>query len=124
RDVLPELLDEIGISASKAHLRFGDDWTLDSEPLDIGPTWEDRLAERTGMVREYGRVRIYLADPTAPDGARRSIERAALREYQVLQGINHRGIAQAVQLWQHPGGPAILFRHNPADLRLDSYLAI
>lgn len=124
RDVLPELLRLIGIRAGTAHLRFGDDWALAPELLDAGPTWEDRLAERTGMVREHGRVRIYLADPTAAEQVRRSTERAALREYQVLQGINHRGIAEAVQLWQHQGGPAILFRHHPTDLRLDSYLAV
>jgi serine/threonine protein kinase len=124
RDVLPVLLERIGIRASTAHLRFGEDWTLSSDLLDAGPTWEDRLAERTGMVREHGRVRIYLADPTAAAQIRLSTERAALREYQVLQGINHRGIAQAVQLWQHQGGPSILFRHNPTDLRLDSFLAV
>jgi serine/threonine protein kinase len=124
RDVLPRLLASIGIRAGTAHLRFGDDWALAPELLDAGPRWEDRLAERTGMVREYGRVRIFLADRTAAEQARRSTERAALREYQVLQGINHRGIAQAVQLWQHQGGPAILFRHHPTDLRLDSYLAV
>jgi serine/threonine protein kinase len=123
RDDLPRLLEEIGIRVSTAHLRFGEDWNLGSEPIDIGPSWEDRLAERTGMVREFGRVRIYLADPTA-QAIYASIRRAALREYQVLQGISHPGIAQAVQLWDHPGGPAILFRHGPADLRLDAYLAV
>ncbi|MGH3323649.1 MAG: BREX system serine/threonine kinase PglW, partial [Streptomyces sp.] len=40
----------------------------------------------------------------------------------VLQGITHRGVAQAVQIRQHQGGPAILFRHRHSDLRLDAYL--
>jgi serine/threonine protein kinase len=124
REVLPRLLETIGIRASTAHLRFGDEWTLSREPLEVGPTWEDRLAKRQGLVEEEGRVRIYLTEQQASDERRQSIERAARREYQVLQGIMHRGIAQAVQIREHQGGPAILFRHRETDLRLDSYLAV
>ncbi len=122
--VLPKLLEEIGIRASTAHLRYGDDWTLSSDLLDAGPTWEDRLAERKDIVREEGRVRIYLTALQASDERQQSVERAARREYQVLQGITHRGIAQAVQIRDHGGGPAILFHHRADDLRLDSYLAV
>jgi serine/threonine protein kinase len=122
--VLPMLMAKIGIRASTAHLHFADDWLLASEPMDTGRTWEDRLAKRKGLVREEGRVRIYLTARQATEEVRQSVERAALREYQVLQGINHRGIAQAVQIKQHQGGPAILFRHRAADMRLDSYLAV
>lgn len=124
RHVLPKLLETVGIRASTAHLRFGDDWTLAGEVLDAGPTWEDRLAERDGLVREEGRVRIYLTEQQAGEERRQSVERAARREYQVLQGINHRGIAQAVQIREHQGGPAILFHHRATDLRLDSYLDV
>ncbi|MFD0923939.1 BREX system serine/threonine kinase PglW [Saccharopolyspora rosea] len=122
--LLPELLDDIGISAATSHLRFGDGWSLKPEKLDAGPTWEDRLAERSDLVKEEGRVRIYLTAQQASAEQRLSVDRAARREYQVLQGINHRGIAQAVQIAQHQGGPAILFRHRHTDLRLDSYLDV
>lgn len=122
--VLPRLMAEIGIRVSTAHLSFGDGWKLDPTPLDTGPAWEDRLAKRRGVVRESGRVRIYLTEQQATDERRQAVERAARREYQVLQGITHRGIAQAVQIGQHQGGPAILFRHEASDLRLDSYLAV
>jgi serine/threonine protein kinase len=124
QNILPRLLQKIGIRASLAHLRFGDDWELRAEVLDAGPTWEDRLAQRAGLVREEGRVRVYLTEQQASEDDRRSVERAARREYQVLQGITHRGIAQAVQLGQHQGGPAILFRHSASDLRLDTYLDV
>lgn len=122
RHILPELLKKIGISASTAHLRFGDDWVLSPELLDAGPTWEDRLATRDGIVREQGRVRIYLTEQQAGEQRRQSVERAARREYQILQGTSHRGIAQAVQIREHHGGPAILFEHHDSDMRLDSYL--
>ncbi|AUS81915.1 BREX system serine/threonine kinase PglW [Actinoalloteichus sp. AHMU CJ021] len=122
RDILPELLDTIDIRAATAHLRFDDEWELSHEVLDMGLTWEDRLAERTGIVREQGRVRIYLTERQADAERRESVTRAARREYQLLQGITHRGIAQAVQIRENQGGPAILFHHRASDLRLDSYL--
>lgn len=121
---LGDLLARIGVAASTAHLRFGDDWTMRPDVLDAGPTWEDRLASRSGLVAEQGRVRIYLTALQAGEEQRRSVERAARREYQVLQGITHSGIAQALDLREHSGGPAILFRHRASDLRLDSYLAV
>ncbi|MFB4305068.1 BREX system serine/threonine kinase PglW [Actinomadura sp. GTD37] len=119
------LLKVAGIRPSQRHLRFGDDWTLSADLLDAGPTWEDRLAQQTsGPVPEEGRVRIYLVGQAATDEARESVDRAARREYQVLQGIVHRGIDQAIAIREHMGGPAILFRHRADDLRLDSYLDV
>lgn len=123
RHTLPQLLKTVGIRQSAAHLRFGDAWKLEPHPLDAGPSWEDRLASRDdGMVQEEGRVRIYLVSQMATEAARKATERAARREYQVLQGINHRGIVDAVEFREHQGGPAILFRHRHTDLRLDQYL--
>ncbi|MEC4014955.1 BREX system serine/threonine kinase PglW [Streptomyces sp. H27-D2] len=120
---LPQLLKTIGIRQSTAHLRFGDAWKLQPHPLDAGTSWEDRLATRDdGLVQGEGRVRIYLVSQQAADAAKRSTDRAARREYQVLQGINHRGIAAAVEIREHQGGPAILFHHRHTDLRLDQYL--
>jgi serine/threonine protein kinase len=122
--LLPAMMTEIGIRAASAHLRFGDGWTLDEGVLDYGPTWEDRLAARAdGSVSEEGRLRIYLTALQATDEQRRSVERAARREYQMVQDVTHRGIAQAVQFGHHHGGPALLFRHHQSDLRLDAYLA-
>ncbi|WP_327239595.1 BREX system serine/threonine kinase PglW [Streptomyces sp. NBC_01318] len=121
--LLEQLMQKIGISHSTAHLRYGDDWKLEPGVLDAGPGWEDRLAVRDdGLIQEDGRVRIYLVEQLAGEAAKRAADRAARREYQVLQGITHRGIAQAVQIRQHQGGPAILFRHRHTDLRLDAYL--
>ena len=120
---LPVLFGDIGVGAPQAHLRYGDEWKLSGKPLDQGPTWEDRLAAREGLVEETGRVRIYLTELDASDQAKTSVWRAAEREYQVLQGLRHRGIAEARDLRHHEAGPAILFRHDPSDLRLDQYLA-
>ena len=123
RHRLPQLLKTIGIGQSTGHLRFGGAWKMEPHPLEAGASWEDRLAKRDdGLAQEEGRVRIYLVSQGATDADRKSTERAARREYQVLQGITHRGIVDAVELRDHEGGPAILFRHRHTDLRLDQYL--
>ncbi|WP_078492083.1 BREX system serine/threonine kinase PglW [Streptomyces yerevanensis] len=124
RNTLPRLLKAVGIAQSTAHLRFGDAWKMQPHPLDAGSSWEDRLATRDdGLVQEEGRVRVYLVSQGATEAAKKSTDRAARREYQVLQGITHRGIVEAVEIREHQGGPAILFRHRHTDLRLDQYLA-
>ncbi|CAM5543047.1 protein kinase [Streptomyces spiroverticillatus] len=124
RHQLPRLLKAIGIKQSTSHLKFGEAWRMRPHPLDAGPSWEDRFAERVdGLAHEEGRVRIYLVGQQADEVAKRTTERAARREYQVLQGVTHRGIAAAVEIREHEAGPAILFRHRETDLRLDQYLA-
>ncbi|HEX5493997.1 MAG TPA: NERD domain-containing protein, partial [Mycobacteriales bacterium] len=76
-EALPALLRRAGLSVSVAHLRFGDGWALDPDPLDAGPTWEDRLATRSDPVKETGRLRVYLTELQATDNDRESVERAA-----------------------------------------------
>ncbi|MGC7099483.1 BREX system serine/threonine kinase PglW [Amycolatopsis lurida] len=121
---LPRLMRTIGIQSATAHLRYGDFWKLDQRALDAGPFWEDRLARRDdGVLDEQGRLRIYLISKGTSKADAEKADRAARREYQVLQGIDHRGIAQARQFGDHQGRPAILFRHHESDLRLDAYLA-
>ncbi|WP_410581416.1 BREX system serine/threonine kinase PglW [Amycolatopsis sp. lyj-108] len=122
--VLPQLMTAIGILPATAHLRYGDFWKLDPKALDAGPFWEDRLVRRDdGQLDEQGRLRIYLISSGTSKADAEKAHRAAKREYQVLQGIDHRGIAQARQFGEHQGRPAILFRHHESDLRLDAYLA-
>ncbi|MFB9687120.1 BREX system serine/threonine kinase PglW [Amycolatopsis plumensis] len=121
---LPQLMQAIGIQPATAHLHFKDSWKLEPRPLDTGPFWEDRLVKRDdGQLEEQGRLRIYLIGEGAGKDEKGKVHRAAKREYQVLQGIEHRGIAQARLFDEHQGRPAILFRHDEADLRLDAYLA-
>ncbi|MEJ2851819.1 MULTISPECIES: protein kinase domain-containing protein [unclassified Saccharothrix] len=124
RDVLPKLLAAAGIDAATAHLRFGGEWELDRRPLNAGADWEDRLARRDGDIVEEGRLRVYLSAEQATPAARRAVERAAEREYRLLQRIVHRGVVQPVRFGPHPGGWAILFRHSASDLRLDDYLEL
>jgi serine/threonine protein kinase len=51
------------------------------------------------------------------------VRKAAKREFELLEGLNHPGILQAFDYTEHELGPAIVFRHDPDSLRLDHFLA-
>ena len=78
-----------------------------------------RPQDRHDLVR---RVRFYLTSKASADD-RDVIQRAAEREFRLLQGIHHPGIAHATDLVDHEFGPAVIFEHDPDSVRLDHWLA-
>jgi serine/threonine protein kinase len=119
---LQKLLDGVGIGRSRRYLQVGS-WQLKAKPFDIGPTWQDHLAQHAQFAHEHRRVRIYLVERNSEKAERASIERAARREMLALHGISHPGIVQVDGMEPHEGGPALIFRHDPRAMRLDHYMA-
>lgn len=121
---LPKLLSEIGIENLHKRGKVGP-YELDRRSFDSGPTWEDYLARNPALPKdEPRRVRVYLTEKTASDDERRSVERAAHREYMALQGITHEGIVRADDYSNELlAGPAIVFRHGENWQRLDHFMA-
>ena len=50
------------------------------------------------------------------------VQRAAEREFRLLQALEHRGVLRAMEFTNHELGPAIIFQHYPNAIRLDHYL--
>ncbi len=50
-------------------------------------------------------------------------ERAALREFQLLETLQHPGILRAYNFTEHELGPALILEHDPLAIRLDHFLA-
>ena len=121
---LPELLTEIGIENPHRRGKVGS-YELDRRSFDSGPTWEDYLAVNPALPKDQPRrVRVYLTEPAATEAERRSVERAAYREYMALQGISHEGIVRADDYSNELlAGPAIVFRHGRNWQRLDHFMA-
>src|SRR5664279_963840 len=113
-------LDEAGIRPSQRQRRVGDyvlDHLIEENPLFA---YQDFHAEHptTHAVR---RVRLYSVAGT--DGATRDVvRRGALQEYQILEGLDHPGILRALDFQEHELGPAILFRRDADEIRLDHFL--
>jgi serine/threonine protein kinase len=119
---LAKLLDLAGIRRSVRHRQVGT-VLLHESLLAEGPGWQDYLADHTqqeGLVR---RVRCYLVGRAATAEQRATIARAARREFALLEGVTHPGLARAVDFVDHERGPAVVFEHDPTEVRLDHFLA-
>jgi serine/threonine protein kinase len=121
---LPKLLQTIGIAKLHKIGKVGP-YELDAKSFDNGPTWEDYLAANPSLRSDQPRrIRVYLSEQTATDEERKSVERAARREYMALQGISHDGIVRADDYSNELiAGPAIVFRHGSNWQRLDHFIA-
>ncbi|EWM65543.1 MULTISPECIES: BREX system serine/threonine kinase PglW [unclassified Micromonospora] len=95
---------------------------LHQRPFAEGIGWQDFLADHTVDTSLLRRVRFYLTSRAAEEDVP-AIRRAAEREFRLLQGIHHPGIARALDLVDHPWGPAVVFDHRPEWQRLDQWLA-
>lgn len=94
---------------------------LHPRPFAEGVGWQDFLAGHTLDPSLVRRVRFHLTGRAAEDEVA-AIRTAAEREFRLLQGIHHPGIAAALDLVDHSWGPAVVFSHDPDAVRLDQWL--
>lgn len=112
-------LEEAGIKQSERTRRVGL-YRLE-ELLDEADHFQDWLAthSETGIHR---RIRIYLTHGKSAEQAER-LQRAARREFRLLEGVEHPGILSAKDYQQHDHGPALVYEYDPAAQRLDHFMA-
>lgn len=116
-----KLVKDAGIRPSVADRKVGP-LLLHPKPYAEGPGWQDFLAGHeveTDLVR---RVRFYLTSRATAE-QRAILQRAAQREFRLLLGVQHPGIARAVDLVDHELGPAVIFEHDDSAVRFDHWLA-
>ena len=113
-------VEQAGIKRSQKARRVGD-YQLGALLLD-GPAFQDYEATHVAMANVVRRVRLYQIPRGAPADSRRTIVRAAQREFQILEGISHPAILRAVDYKDHERGPALIFEHRADALRLDHFL--
>src|SRR6185437_5438905 len=121
---LPKLMQKIGIARVHRVGKVGP-YELAARSFDNGPTWADYIATNPALPNDHERrVRVYLSERSASDEERKSVQRAAHREYLALQGISHDGIVRAEQYSEElRHGPAVVFQHGKAWQRLDHFMA-
>jgi serine/threonine protein kinase len=115
-----QALDEAGIRPSPRQRRVGD-YVL-KELIEENPlfAYQDFQAEHP-TTRAARRVRLYTV--AGKDKAtHEAVRRAALQEFQILESLDHPGILRALDFNEHELGPAILFRREPDEVRLDHFL--
>jgi hypothetical protein len=110
---------ESGIRPSNRSRRVGD-YELKGL-LAEGDGWQDFEGTHVS-ARVHRRIRIYPFAGGSGEQGRRDLEKAALREFQLLEGITHSGIVKLHDFKETELGPALVFEHDPEAIRLDFFL--
>lgn len=117
---LARLINRAGVRKSIKYRQVGN-LLVSEDPIAEGPGWQDHLADHPSLG-EARRVRFYLVNQAATEEERAAILRAAKREYSVLENAAYPGIARAIEFYEHERGPAVVFKHDPTEVRLDHFL--
>lgn len=119
---LAQAMDQAGIRPSQKSRRVGDflleDLIFDS-PLGIFQDWRARhvTLESTRRV-----ARLYMVSRQATEQERKIINKAALREFQISERLDHPGILKADPPTECEYGPVLFLRVPPDAVRLDHFL--
>ncbi len=119
--VISQAMDQAGIRPSQ-RMRKVSDYVLE-QLIGEGPGYQDWQARHTQVEQSKRRVRLYLVRTEATQEDRDTIQRAARREFQILETLEHPGILRAYGFTEHELGPALLLEHDPVTMRLDHYLS-
>jgi serine/threonine protein kinase len=118
--LIGQAMDQAGIRPSKRSRKVSD-YVLD-KVIDGGPGYQDWSAAHAQLEKTKRRIRFYLVRREASADDKAMIERAAKREFQLLESLQHPGILRAYTLSEHELGPALVLEDNPKAMRLDHYL--
>lgn len=113
---ISDAIEQAGLKPANRGRKAGD-WEL-GELIDEGPGWQDFVGTRP-RVDSTRRIRIYLAGAATTEEDEQRLRREAEREFRLLEGLRHEGIADARELLQADRGPAVLFDRHPDEQRLD-----
>jgi len=119
--LIGQAMEQAGIRASQRCRKVGD-YVLESL-IGEGPGYQDWQATHAQLTNVRRRVRIYVLPQDATSGDRKTMERAAHREFQLLDTLLHPGILRVYGFTQHELGPALVFEDDPQFVRLDHFLA-
>jgi serine/threonine protein kinase len=119
---LSRAMEQVGIRPSQRARRVGD-YVL-GELLADGTGYQDWLARHASFENVFCRVRQYTVAQASTEEDRHRLKRAAAREFQIIQTLDHPGILPVLDYKEHENGPALLFRYlDPHAVRFDHYLA-
>lgn len=118
---IAQTLEQAGIRPSQRSRKVSD-YVLD-RLINEGPGYQDWEATHSTLKSVRRRVRIYNVRVSATSEERSTIERAARREAELLETLQHPGVLRREGFTEHELGPALIFEHDPAAMRLDHFLA-
>lgn len=118
--LVSQAIDAAGIRHSNRQRRVSD-YRLEQQ-IDEGKGFQDWSASHVNFPETRRRIRVRSIRRDAPAEERAVNQRAAIREFQLLENLQHPGILRVHQFTEHELGPAIIFEHDPTAIRLDHFL--
>src|SRR5690606_36523633 len=88
--LIGQAMDQAGIRPSQRMRKVGD-YVL-GQLIGEGPGFQDWQAAHAQVTESKRRIRLYLVRSEATPEDRDTIQRAALREYKILETLEHPGI--------------------------------
>jgi serine/threonine protein kinase len=119
---LAQALEQAGIRPSQKARRVGDfilEELLFESPLGIYQDWRAKhsILESTRRV-----ARIYLVSRQATQPDREIIRKAAVREFELLERLDHPGVLKADPPTECEYGPVLFLRQEPRAITLNRFL--
>ncbi len=117
-------MEQAGIKKSQKSKKVGDyilEKLLFENPSRAYQDWEAKHND-PNLSTTKRRIRIYNIARNLPQEERQRIERAARREYQIIENLTHPSILPVETFTEHELGPALIFKYWPNSMRLDHYL--
>lgn len=119
---LAKALEQAGIRPSQNARRVGDfvlEELLFESPLGFYQDWKARHASLKSAHRV---ARIYLVSRQATQLDREIIRKAAVREFELLERLDHPGVLKADPPTECEYGPVLFFRQQPEAVSLNQFL--
>lgn len=115
-------LEQLGYSLTQRKRKVGD-YELESMVYESpSGTYQDWQAHHVSLKGAKRRVRIYGVGTATSQEERDLIAKAAQREAQLLESLQHENIIGADNYTNTEFGPALVYRFDPDLIRLDHYL--
>lgn len=119
--MISQALKLAGIRQSQRHRKVGD-YQLESL-IGEGRGYQDWSASHVLLQNSKRRIRIYNIRTSASPEEQQTLERAARREAELLEGLQHPGVLKREGYTPHELGPALVFEYDPQAVRLDHYVS-
>ncbi len=115
-------LEQAGIKPANRARKISDyvlDRVLYEHPSGL---YQDWMARHASLADTFRMVRLYPVSPSTPAPQREVAQRAAEREFRLLQPLEHEGVLQVENFTVHESGPALIFRLSQTAVRLDHFM--
>ncbi len=119
--MISQAMEQSGIRQSQSHRRVSD-YKLENL-IEEGTNYQDWSANHVKISKIQRRIRLYLLDKKTTSAERSMLERAAKREFQLIETLDHPSILRTYGYTEYELGPAVILEHDSHFLRLDRYLA-